>query len=155
MAELVNWIAEASEKWNKHVTWIKVNVGYILAEAEYIRENGTNVEDIVQFTNNFKEYYSRFLDSEMVLYKAIRKMETDASESNFNNVIFSIQNMKGCFIVWLMDLDKIVKARQKGESNLALGLMQICGAEILNSHSDFHSALESVESEIQEYIESD
>jgi len=151
MAELVNWISDASEKWNKHIAWIKINVGYILAEAEYIQESGNNVDDIVQFSNRFKSNYSVFLDSEMALYKSIRKMEADQTKTNLDSITFCIQNMKGCFIVWLMDMDDIVKERKKGEIDLALGLMQTCGAEILNSHTELHSILESVEMDLNEF----
>jgi len=152
MAELVNWISDASDKWNKHITWIKINVGYILAEAEYIQGSGNNVDDIVQFANHFKSVYSVFLDSEMALYKSIRKMETDHTKATEDSITFCIQNMKGCFIAWLMDMDNIVKERQKGEIDLALGLMQICGAEILNSHTDFLSTMERVEMNLEERI---
>jgi len=151
MAELVNWIADASEKWNKHITWIKINVGYILAEAEYIQGNGRNVDDIVQFANHFKSFYSVFIDSEMALYKSVRKMEADKTKENVDSIAFSIQNMKGCFIVWLMDMDNLIKEHQNGELDLVLGLMQTCGAEILNSHTDFHDVMEWVEKELKEY----
>ena len=151
MAELVNWISDASEKWNKHITWIKINVGYILAEAEYIQGNGKNVDDIVQFANQFKSVYSVFLDNEMALYKSVRKMEADQSKENSDSITFAIQNMKGCFIVWLMDMDNLIKDRQKGELDLVLGLIQTCGAEILNSHTAFHGTMEWVEMELNEY----
>jgi len=154
MSELVNLAASESEKWNKPIIWIKVNVGYILAEAEYMKKHGVNVEDIIQLANAFNSYYSIFVDNEIALYRCARKNESEPSDADPMIYEFPIQNMKGCFIPWLASLDRVVSKRQEGQHNLATGLMLTCGAEILKSHADFINAVESAEIKLKELTKS-
>ena len=120
MGEIVNLAANEAEQWGRHITWIKVNVGYIFSEAEYIQEGGQNVDDILQFLEAFRSYYSIFTDSEIALYRAARLNESDISKSDPERYVDPIRNMKGCFIPWLQSLDNIVQDRKKGENDMAL-----------------------------------
>ena len=150
MSDLVNLVANESEKWNKHIIWIKVNVGYILAEAEFMQQHGKNVDDIIRLANAFNSFYSIFTDNEIALYKYTRKNEAEPSNANAELFEFPIQNMKGCFIPWLMDLNKIVQKHQEGQYDLVTSLMLTCGGEILNSHNEFLNVMEWVELKLKE-----
>ncbi len=135
MGEIVNKIAEAAFGWQRPITWIRINIGYMLVEITDLAKQGDSVTDIEDLLSKFNDKFAIFSQAELSVFMAAREAEVD--KSLVPNLNTALEVMVKSFSPWLDEYHNLVTKRRKDPPDRALVLLHSCGGEIFNAHKTF------------------
>ncbi len=149
MGEAVNRTSALAASWQRHVVWIRVNVGFIKAELAHLLASGHDTSNIQGLLDSFDSTFERFCRNELEVFVAARLSETEETKTSY--LADRLAHMGESFLPWLEEYNDLVEAMasKAGDVGLPLVLLRSCGAELLIGHSKFVDIVDAYVEEIR------
>ncbi len=137
MGDVVNGTYKAATEWQRHIVWLRVNVGFIQAELGHLSAEGHDISTIQSLLNSFDSTFEQFCQDELEVFVATRLAETGDRETSA--LRDRLRRLRDSFLPWLHEYNDAVEAMGNDavDSGLPLALLRCCGAELLTGHSQF------------------
>jgi hypothetical protein len=148
MGQIVNRTWDVAVEWQRYVVWIRINVGYILAELPGVAALGYEVGDIQALLASFDVAFAKFCESEREVYVAARASEVSDAEKP--TLIAALRRARGAFAPWLQEYHATVeKTQASSESTLPAVLLTGCGAELFKSQKALTDVIDAYVHELE------
>jgi len=146
-AEAVNRTSDLAASWQRHVVWIRVNVGFIKAELAHLSASGHDTSDIQALLDSFDRTFERFGENELEVFVAARLSETEEK----SDLVDRLVTMGDSFLPWLQECHNLIEAmaNEAVEPGLPLALLRVCAAELLNGHMEFMNIVDAYIDELR------
>jgi hypothetical protein len=143
MGAIVNQTFDASLKWQKPQTWMRVNIGYIASELQSDQLQRFETETLRNLVSDFYVLAGEFTLAEMELFIAARTAEQDPDATRPELLAQPLRTLRNLFDAWFDAFHAEVERRQARPKDLALSLMLGCGAEMLQAWTEYRDAVKA------------
>jgi hypothetical protein len=141
MGAIVNQTFEASLKWQRPQTWMRVNIGYIASELQSDLLEPLETETLRTLVSDFYVLAGKFTLAEMELFIAARTAEQDPDTHRPERLAQPLRTLRNLFDAWFDAFHAEVERRQAGTHDLVLSMMYSCGAEMRRALTEYRSAV--------------
>ncbi len=151
MGYLVQETYRAAQCWQENVLWIRVNIGYMTAELDYIKREGTLGERVEGLLGDFTGHFQSFSDAELEAFTGARRLESEDTPKNRQEMIEVLEKVKRVFLPWFEKFDDaVVASEETSPEDPGLPLLLCCGAEMMKAHTAYRKVLDGFQAEISD-----
>ncbi len=149
MGEIVNRTADIAAEWQRHIIWIRINLGYITAELPHLLKSGENISDIKSVVDFFNTAFEQFYRNEQAIFTAARKAEV--GNEGKDELVNGLRGLKESLSPCISAYNDVVEERKKDEiPGLALMLLTSCGAELMDAYFRFAGVVDAYADETEQ-----
>ena len=150
MADIINTTYQIAQRWQEHVLWIRVNIGYMTAEEETLRKEGDDTTQIQQILKDFVDRLDEFLAAETDIFTLARTVEavvfkeTIISMTQRQRMCERLEQMKWTFRPWFLSLNEVIEERMIVGHDSGMSLLMCCGTEMLRAHTAYREKVDEL-----------
>ena len=149
MGEIVNRTADFAAEWQRHIIWIRINLGYIMAELPHLSKSGEDVSDIKALVVSFDSAFEQFYRDEQEIFTTARRAEID--DEGKSKLVNRLRGLKETLNPCISAYNDVVEERKIDKpSSLAMMLLTSCGAELMGAYFQFVGVVDAYADGVEE-----